>query len=119
MRITEFFLLIIGGGLLQAVAPWFALGLLAALVGYGFRQTVSQAFITGFLAGFFLWAGYAGYLHFLNEGILGDRMGKLFGGIDGWALVAVTGILGGILAGVGCWTGQALRQLLQPRLAAR
>lgn len=119
MRITEFFLLIIGGALLQTFAPWFTLGLLAAVLGYGFRQTVLQAFFTGFLAGFFLWAGYAGYLHFLNEGILGDRMGKLFGGIGGWPLVAVTGVLGGLLAGVGCWTGQALRQFLQPRAVAQ
>ncbi len=118
MRITEFFLLIVLGAALQLFSPWFSLGLLALVLGYLFRQNAVQAFSTGFLGGFLLWAGYAGYLHFINEGILGDRMAKLFGLSEGWLLVIVTGLLGGLLAGLGCWTGQALRDFFGRRTTA-
>jgi FtsH-binding integral membrane protein len=114
VRITACFLLIVLGAIVQSFAPWYSLGLVALVLGFGFRQQAGQAFLTGLLGGFLLWAGYAGYLHFLNEGILGDRMGRLFGGADGWAIVGITGLLGGLLAAVGCWTGQALRQVIRP-----
>jgi hypothetical protein len=118
VRITEFFLLILLGAVLQLFSPWFSLGLLALVLGYLFRQNAVQAFTTGFLGGFFLWAGYAGYFHFFNEGVLGDRMAKLFNLPAGWLFVIVTGIFGGLLAGLGCWTGQALRQAVdRPRTA--
>ena len=114
VRITVCVLLIVLGAIAQSFLPWFSLGLVAVVLGFGFRQTALQAFITGLVGGFLLWAGYAGYLHFLNEGILGDRMGRLFGGVGGWAIVGITGLLGGLLAGVGCWTGQALRRVVRP-----
>lgn len=103
--------MILLGAIVQSFAPWYSLGIVALVLGFGFRQTGPEAFVTGLLGGFLLWAGYAGYLHFLNEGILGDRLGKLFGGVDGWAIVAITGLLGGILAALGCWAGQALRSV--------
>lgn len=93
--------------------PWYALVAAALLVGALFRLGAGGSFAAGFLAGFLLWGGYAWYLDNRNGGLLSARMGELFGGLPGAALLAATALLGGLLAGLGALAGSLGRAALR------
>ena len=114
MRFTLLFLgIIIVGVLGHQIFPWWIIALVSALLAAGFRQKGGVSFLAGFLAAALLWGGYATYLNHLNEGLMADRMGELFGGMSGFLLVLTTGLFGGILGGLGALTGSLGRQLLR------
>lgn len=62
-----------------------------------------------FLGGFFSWGVYAGIINWENQGILSNRLAAAFGLLDGWLLVLLTALVGGITTGLGGWFGAALR----------
>ncbi len=92
--------------------PWYALVAAALAAGALSRLGAGGSFAAGFLAGFLLWGGYAWYLDSRNGGVLAARMGELFGGVPGAALLAATALLGGLLAGLGALTGSLGRTAL-------
>ena len=84
----------------------------AAVVGlcvYYRRSFVS--FLAAFLAVALLWGSYALYLSGADTG-LQDRFGALLG-VGGTLLPVVTAAFGGLLAGLGAWTGTLGRQALR------
>lgn len=93
--------------------PGYALVAAALPAGALFRLGAGRSFAAGFLAGCLLWGGYAWYLDSRNGGLLSARMGELFGGMPGAGLLAVTALLGGLLAGLGALTGSLGRAALQ------
>jgi len=96
--------------------PWYVLVGVAALAGAFFGLRAGGSFLAGFLAGCLLWGGYAWYLDSRNGGLLSERMGILFGELPGGALLAVTALLGGLLAGLGALTGSLGRAALTGRV---
>lgn len=70
-----------------------------------------KSFLLALVAGFLLWYSNAWLADSANEGLLSARVGLLFQGLKGWQLLLVTGLLGGILAGLGAMTGQLARDL--------
>jgi hypothetical protein len=93
--------------------PWYALAAAALPAGALFRLGAGGSFAAGFLAGFLLWGGYAWYLDSRNGSLLSARMGELFGGVPGAALLAATALVGGLLAGLGALTGSLGRAALR------
>lgn len=114
MRFILFFVfLLVAGYVGHQFLPWWGIVVLAALLSFIFRLQVKGSFWTGFLAVALLWGGYAAMLNVANEGILSDRIGQLFGGLNGFILILITGIIGGIFGGLGALTGSLGRTLIK------
>jgi len=112
-RLLLFLLTLLGGGAAMYFSlPWFLIALVALVIGYVVRVRRRSGFWFSFLAGLFVWGGYAVYLQLINDGILAARMAGLFGLGSGWWMVITTGLWGGLTAGLGGWTGVNLRKAL-------
>lgn len=100
---------LVGGAVVQGLLAWWSLPVGAALIAllFGFRP--KGALLGGFLGGFLLWAGYAAVLNANNDGLLSSQIGVLLGGLGSTALVAATGLFGGLFAGLGAWAGSLAR----------
>lgn len=70
----------------------------------------------GFISLFVQWTLYAAYLDFRNNGILSERIIKLFP-LPHYSLVLilVTGLIGGFLMGFTVLSGNRVRSLLGPK----
>ncbi len=91
--------------------PWYAILVSALIVAYFLDPGGWAGWWSGFLAGMFVWGGYALWLNLGNEGILAERVGALFGGLPGGALVLVSALLGALAGGSGALTGALARHL--------
>ena len=94
-------------------ASWYAPAVGAAALAVLIPVWRRGGFYFAFLGGLMVWASYAGYLHLFSEGRLGDRLAVTFGAPTGWVLVVVSGLWGGLTAGLGGWFGASLRIALQ------
>ncbi|MEM9259151.1 MAG: hypothetical protein AAGA62_05855 [Bacteroidota bacterium] len=92
--------------------PWYFPALAAAVLAFLFPVWKRGGFYFAFLGGLLVWGIYSGYLHFISEGRLSDRLAVTFGVGSGWALVAVTALWGGITTGLGGYFGASLRGAL-------
>ncbi len=101
----------IGGWLTIPLLPWWRVLVFGLLAGLLFAGRLRKwVFAAGFAGGMLLWGLHAAYLSSLNDGILGARVGDLFGGIGAGGAILLTGILGGLYGGLGAWTGKAVRR---------
>ncbi len=111
----KFFVSIILTSLLAFAAgiflPWWSIAVVGLLVAVIIPQRPLKSFFAGFVALFLLWGGLAFWLNIGNEGILLQRVGSLFK-LDNasWLLLVISGILGGLVAGLGALTGSFLRR---------
>jgi hypothetical protein len=103
----------VAGNVLRFFLPWWSIVFAGALAGW-FWPAPGRVFLGAFLGGLLLWGGYACYADIQNVGILSDRIGQLFKGLSSWQLIAVTGLLGGIPAGLGALCSAFARQLFRP-----
>jgi hypothetical protein len=97
------------GQLCHVGLPWWGVAPLGAVAGWLFPQSAAKSLLSGLTAGFLLWATTALILDVPNEGILSSRIGALFVGQSRWGILLLTGLLGGLLAGLGCLTGRWAR----------
>lgn len=113
MRRTLYIILFVfvSGSLCRFGVPWWAIVPLAALAGGLFPLPAGRTFGAAFIGGFLLWMLNALPENNANDGMLSAKVGQLFLGVKGWHLLVVTGILGGILAGLGAVTGLLGRKL--------
>lgn len=92
--------------------PWWTLAPIAAAAGWLLPQSAPKSWITGFLGGFLLWSITALLADTANGSLLSARIGKLFMGLSTVELVLLTGIIGGLVAGMSCLTGRWARDLV-------
>lgn len=119
MRLVSFILAVaVAGWIGHQFMPWYAVVVAAALAGLVFRQGAGMSFLAGFIGAFLLWGVYAAYLNNANDGLLADRVGRLFGGLSPALLVVVTAVLGGLFGGLGAMLGGLGRELLGSRPSA-
>lgn len=111
----QFILTLALGLAAQLFLPWWwVIVPVAFIVGLVFASENSvYPFFIGFLAGALLWWGMAYFLSTLNHDILARRMGALFGGISPIGIQLLTGLLGGLLAGLGALTANLGRKMLK------
>ena len=84
--------------------------MVAGALGVAFHyQHVVVSFLSGLVAIFLLWAGYAFILQ--DERLL-DEMAELLSLSNPFWLVLISGLLGGLLAGFAAAAGSSLRQLI-------
>lgn len=97
----------------QQFLPWWIIAPFSFVVGYALTKNGGQAFLSGFLAIFLVWAGYALIIDQRNEHILSTRIAQLFPlGGNYWLLILITGIIGGLVAGLSALSGRLIKNLM-------
>ncbi|MFN7118634.1 MAG: hypothetical protein ACK4TA_17685 [Saprospiraceae bacterium] len=104
---------LIAGYIGHQFLPWWSIAAMPAIMAFIFRIEVKVSFLGGFLMAALLWGGYAALIDLANDGILSARIGKLFGGVSGFILILLTGLVGGIFGGLGALTGSLGRSLIK------
>ena len=90
--------------------PWWAIAIAAFLVTALIRQAPVYAFLAGFLSIFLLWSVMALIISYNNDDILAHKVSQLIIQVDNpLLLVLVTGLLGGIVAGLAALAGSFVR----------
>jgi len=90
--------------------PWYALGILFALLAYVLRIPTGNAFVLGLISGFLVWAISAYWMDGQHPSSLPEKMAHVFPlGGSVIALYLLTGVLGGLTGGLWAWAGAKLR----------
>lgn len=111
-------LILVVGAIAQYFFPFWSIAVVAGLVGLLFKYENSAAsFAAGTAAVTLLWASYAGYLNSANLSVLSKQLGELFHTNPGY-LVWITGLVGGLLGGLGAMTGTLLRKIFEKETPA-
>ncbi len=114
----KFFVSIIVIALVSFVAslfmPWWVIAIAAFVVSFFIPQSNAKAFMAGFVALFLLWVGLSFYLSNANNHLMAHKMSILFLKMDSVpAVIIVTGIVGGLVAGFASLSGRLCKKLLE------
>lgn len=108
---------------LQLFLPWWIIAPLAALAAFWKGTSAGQAFWSGFFAIFSLWIGTALFYTIPNGNILANRIGAMLGLPEtsiNWVIVLlITGVAGGLAAGLCSLAGYYFRETLVIKEEAR
>ena len=92
--------------------PWWFIAIAGFVVAFAIPQKAGIAFLCGFLALFILWAGLSFYISNANDNLLAHKISVLFIKLDNpYALILVTGLIGGLVAGFGSLSGRLFKKL--------
>lgn len=112
-NILPFVLFIIAAAVLQLLGPWWLPAIAAILFGFFLKDSsAARAFLLGFVGLFLLWGAWSMYSNGINDGLLAARVGELFQGLSGLALIALTALIGGLLGGFGSLVGKFAKDAL-------
>ena len=90
--------------------PWWWIAVSGFLVITLIPLKPSAAFLSGFIALFILWISLSGWISYSNQHILAHRVSLLVLKIDSpLLLILTTGLIGGIVGGLGALTASFLR----------
>lgn len=95
--------------LLNLIFPWWSIVFPGLFFGYAFRKKAAFSFLGGFSALFLLWGGQALATHLGNDGILSTRIAEMLQVGSPYAVILITGILGGLVSGLATVTGSWIR----------
>jgi hypothetical protein len=113
-------LILVLSAAVQLDLPWWSLAAVAFGVGFVMAPSGGAAFGAGFGGAALSWLLPAAWLAYQNEGLLAHRVAQLLPlGGSPVALVAVTGVVAGLVGGLaalsGTWLRQAVRPVSQPQ----
>ena len=92
---------------------WWSIIPIGLFYGFVFMSKISTPFLLGFVSIFIQWTVYAAFLDYRNEGILSQRIIKLFPlPQHSIVLVLVTGLIGGLFMGFTVLSGNRIRALI-------
>lgn len=90
--------------------PWWGIAITSLLVAVLVHQKAGKAFLSGLLGVFLLWAGLAWWIDMKNDGILSKKIAAVLPlGGSALLLIVVTGVVGGLVAGLAAVSGSFLR----------
>ena len=90
--------------------PWWSIAIVAFLIAALIPQHPGKSFLTGFIALFLLWGGLSFWLSSRNDHILAHKISLIVLKMDNpYLLIACTGLIGGLVAGMAALTGSFLR----------
>lgn len=90
--------------------PWWAMVVTSCLVAVLVHQKAGKSFLAGFTGLFLLWAGLAWWIDMRNNSILSKKIAQVLPlGGNVILLILVTGIIGGLVAGMAAMSGSFLR----------
>jgi hypothetical protein len=90
--------------------PWWCSGIIACITMFLLRIAPARGLLAGFFGVGLAWGVVAGWIDAENAGILSSKIGTLFMGLSSFALVLITGLIGGISGALGGITGALIRQ---------
>lgn len=99
------------GYVITLFLPWWSVVIIAFAVGFSFKIKGWAAFLAGFLGMATLWAGYATFMDVQNGAILSEKIANLFTLPQSNYLIYLTGVMGGLLGGMGSLTGRLFRDI--------
>ncbi len=107
-----FLVIIIAAFLLQMVLPWWIIIIIAFATCGIIGKTGRISFWEPFLAIFLLWIGMALFKSLPNHNVLATRIAEMLG-VKLWPIVLViTGLLGGLTAGICGYCGYNFRKAM-------
>ena len=90
---------------------WWSIAIAAFIVAVLIPQSPGKAFLTGFLALFFLWGVLSFWISSKNEHLLAHKISLLVLKIDSpYLLILVTAIVGALIASLAALSGSLLRK---------
>lgn len=90
--------------------PWWGIAVVALLTALLVQQRPAKAFLSGLLGVFILWTGLAWWIDLKNNGVLSHKIASVLPlGGNSLLLILVTGLVGGLVAGLAALTGSFLR----------
>ncbi len=90
--------------------PWWGIAIISLLVAVLVHQKAGKAFLAGFLGVFLLWAILAWWIDMKNNGVLSKKIASVLPlGGNSLLLILVTGLIGGLVAGMAAMSGSYLR----------
>ena len=96
---------------LYGVMPWCSFAITSLIVAMAVHQKAGKAFLSGFVGLFLLWSILAFLKDSANEHLLATKVAKILPlGGSYIVLIVVTGVIGGLVAGLAALTGSYLRQ---------
>lgn len=92
--------------------PWYSFVLCSLIVAVAIHQKPFKAFLAGFIAAFLLWFIMAWLKDSANEHLLSKKVAEILP-LNGnyHLLIILSGLIGGLLAGMGALTGSFLRKI--------
>ncbi|MEO6550134.1 MAG: hypothetical protein ABIN94_19180 [Ferruginibacter sp.] len=91
--------------------PWWSIAVVAFIVAALIPQQPGRSFLTGFIALFFAWGLLAWYLSSNNNHLLAHKVSVVILKINSAAaLVAVTALIGALVAGFAALAGSYVRK---------
>ena len=90
--------------------PWWGIAITSLLVALLVHQKAGKAFLAGMLGVFLLWVGLAWWIDMKNNGVLSKKVAVVLPlGGNALLLILLTGIVGGLVAGMAAMSGSFLR----------
>ncbi len=91
--------------------PWWFIAVAAFLVALSIPQKRGLAFLSGFLALFLLWSIMSFLISNANDHLLAHKVSIMILKADSpYLLIFVTGLIGGLVAGLAALSGSLLRK---------
>ena len=92
--------------------PWWSIALVAFAVALLIKQKIGFAYLSAFTAIWFLWGGLSFLIHIRNNGVLTQKIARLFP-LNGnsFYLIMITALIGATVAGFAAMSGSSLRPL--------
>ena len=110
MRFLVIILIIaVVAGLIEWVAPWWSVAIVAGIAGAMSRLSPGKAFLAGFCGIALLWLFFALWRDIPNHHILSTRMAQLFNVPSYLLFIVVTSLVGGIIGGLAALSGRLIR----------
>jgi hypothetical protein len=103
--------IVIWGAISWFGLPYWTLVVVAFFGATLFHTTPLRDFGIAFTAGTFLWSSFAMWADTHNGGQFAAKIGEIFLGLTTTKLVWATGIIGGLLAGMGALSGGYFREI--------
>lgn len=94
--------------------PWWSVVICAFLIGVIIPTKGFNDFLSGFLGVGLLWLFFAFMIDFDTDSILTSQIAPLLNLNNALVVIAVTGLLGGIVGGLATLSGSQLRRIFLP-----
>ena len=88
---------------------WWLVAFIGFVVALLFKEGLLKSGLLTLLVVSLVWFGTAFSIDMSNESILSSRIGDLFGGLSPLLLALISGLVGGIVAMFGAFTGASLQ----------
>lgn len=89
--------------------PWWSIAIASFITALCVSQKAGFAFLSAFFGLLLLWCGLAFWIDTENERILSERISELLGiGNNSFLLILITGLVGGLVAGLAAMSGSFL-----------